>query len=199
MIETTREPSANYERAATRLEELPETPFLLFVGALRRVKGVEQLLAAYERLSDPPPLVLIGTLEPDSPRFPDSVKVLLDFPHDAVMEAWKRCLFGVLPSVWPEPFGTVVSEAMSRGKPVIGTKPGGHADLIVDGETGFLVPTGDVGALALAMDRLIADADLRLRMGQAARLRADVFTADAVIPRIEALYASVVARTGASG
>ena len=50
-----------------RLNELPSEPFLLFVGALRRVKGVEQLLAAYDSLKNPPPLVLIGTLEVDSP------------------------------------------------------------------------------------------------------------------------------------
>ncbi len=47
--------------------QLPSEPFLLFVGALRQVKGVEELLAAYQRLDDPPPLVLIGTLERDSP------------------------------------------------------------------------------------------------------------------------------------
>jgi glycosyltransferase involved in cell wall biosynthesis len=197
MVETvpeTRSDDSNGDGRA-RLQELPDGPFLLFVGALRRVKGVEELLAAYRRLADPPPLVLIGTLEPDSPAFPPSVRVLRDFPHDAVMRAWDRCLFGVLPSLWPEPFGTVVTEALSRGKPVIGTTPGGHTDLIVDGETGFLVPAGNVEALAAAMERLIVDADLRVRMGDAAARRARRFTAEAVIPQIEALYASVLEST----
>jgi glycosyltransferase involved in cell wall biosynthesis len=178
------------------IRRLPSEPFLLFVGALRRVKGVEQLLEAYERLKDPPPLVLVGTLERDSPsRFPPHVHLLTDFPHRAVMAAWERCLFAVLPSLWPEPFGTVVCEAMSRGKAVIGTTPGGHTDMIVHGETGLLVPLGDVAALANAMQRLIADSALRERLGEAARERARLFTPKVAMPRLERLYEQVVART----
>jgi glycosyltransferase involved in cell wall biosynthesis len=178
------------ERSHACLEQLPAEPFLLFVGALRRVKGVEQLLAAYELLVDPPPLVLIGTLESDTPtaKFPPGVRVLTDFPHSAVMESWERCLFGVLPSLWPEPFGTVVCEAMSRGKPVIGTEPGGHSDMILDGETGLLVPAGEVPALAEAMRRLIADPELRARLGAAGRVRSRLFTVEETIPRLERLY-----------
>src|SRR5581483_7230573 len=66
----------------TYLDALPKQPFILFVGALRLVKGLEQLLAAYERLESPPPLVLIGTIEKDTPRvFPKGVVVLQNFPH----------------------------------------------------------------------------------------------------------------------
>jgi glycosyltransferase involved in cell wall biosynthesis len=189
MIETGGPTATSAEEARARVAELPDEPFVLFVGALRRVKGVEQLLAAYERLENPPPLVLIGTLEPDSPRFPPNIHVLLDVPHDAVMAAWNRCLFGVLPSLWPEPFGTVVTEAMSRGKAVIGTRPGGHTDLVADGETGILVPAGVVDSLADAMDRLIRDDELRERMGRAALVRSNRFTPDAVMSQIESMYA----------
>ncbi|MCB0188971.1 MAG: glycosyltransferase family 4 protein, partial [Caldilineaceae bacterium] len=62
------------------VEQLPATPFILFVGALRKVKGVEQLLAAYTRLASPPPLVLIGTYEEDTPQeFPPGVTMLQNF------------------------------------------------------------------------------------------------------------------------
>jgi glycosyltransferase involved in cell wall biosynthesis len=176
------------------LIQLPSEPFLLFVGALRRVKGVAQLLEAYQRLEQPPPLVLIGTLERDSPPIPPGVIVLRDFPHSAVMAAWERCLFGVLPSVLPEPFGTVVCEAMSRGKAVIGTEPGGHRDMIVPEETGLLVPSGDVQALSGAMERLIHDPGLRERLGRKARVRARQFTPEVAIPRIERLYVELIAR-----
>ena len=81
------------------------------------------------------------------------------------MAMWERALFGVFPSKWPEPLATVVHEAMSNGRPVIGTTPGGHEDMIDDGETGFLVPGGDPDALAAAMARLIDDAALRERLG----------------------------------
>jgi glycosyltransferase involved in cell wall biosynthesis len=183
----------------TRLGELPKEPFMLFVGALRRVKGVEELLAAYERLEHPPPLVLIGTIEPDSPiEFPDGVRVIADFPHDSVMAACERCLFAVMPSRWPEPFGTVVCEAMSRGKPVIGTKPGGHTDLIVHGESGFLVPAGDVSALADAMRALISDVEMRERLGKGARTRSKRFTVEVTIPRLERLYRQLTKQAAAA-
>ena len=176
-------------RALARLSELPDEPFILFIGALRAVKGVRELLAAYGLLAAPPPLVLLGTIEPDSPtEFPPGVHVLTDFPHEAVMAACDRCLFGVMPSTLPEPLGTVVFEVMSRGRAVIGTTPGGHADMIVDRETGLLVPRADVRALADAMRLLISDEGLRERLGSAAYERARQFAPDRMIPRLEQLY-----------
>lgn len=176
------------------LQRLPAEPFILFVGALRRIKGVEVLLAAYERLDEPrPPLVVIGGRAPEAPTFPDNVTVLYDVPHDTVMAAWQRSLFGVAPSLWPEPLGNVVHEAMSCGKAVVGTRPGGHEDMIVDGETGFLVPAGDVEGLAGALGRLSTDPGLRERMGAAGRQRAGLFTAEAALPRFEALFRKAIA------
>jgi glycosyltransferase involved in cell wall biosynthesis len=110
------------------------------------------------------------------------------------MEAWQRCLFGVLPSLWAEPFGTVVCEAMSRGRPVIATKPGGHTDMVVDGETGLLVERGNVEALAGAMRVLLENADERERLAAAAAIRARQFTAGVSLPRIERLYSETLAR-----
>ena len=175
------------------IEQLPKQPFILFVGALRLVKGLAQLLEAYERLVDPPTLVLIGTIEADTPQvFPPGVVVLQDFPHRAVMAAWERCIFGVIPSLWPEPLGSVVYEAMSKGKAVIGTTPGGHTDMIVDRETGLLVPVGDVDALTQAMRELIDNIELRERLGRAAREPAKLFTASFAVPRFEQAYLQLV-------
>jgi glycosyltransferase involved in cell wall biosynthesis len=177
-----------------RSGELPREPFILFIGAFRRVKGVYELLEAYERLAVPTPLVMLGTFERDSPkRFPPGVHVFEDFPHDDVMKACDRCLFGVMPSLWPEPFGTVVCEVMSRGRPVIGTRPGGHADIIADGQTGFLVPRGDVPALMRAMRTLLEDDGLRTKMGEAAKVRAADFAPAVSLSRIEQLYEEIVA------
>jgi glycosyltransferase involved in cell wall biosynthesis len=99
------------------LARLPAEPFILFVGALRRVKGIETLFAAYDRLGeDRPPLVLLGTIEDDTPKeMPRGVLVLGGANYATVVAAWDRALFGVMPSLWPEPFGSVVHEAMSRG------------------------------------------------------------------------------------
>jgi glycosyltransferase involved in cell wall biosynthesis len=151
------------------------------------------LFDAYRKLDSPPPLVLIGTHERDSPAdFPPEAIVLADMPHEAVMAAWERAMFGVMPSLWPEPLGATVAEAMSRGRPVVGTRLGGHADMI-DEETGILVPQGDADALAVAMRTLIDDPALRLALGEAARRRATRFSADEVLPRFERLYEELIA------
>jgi glycosyltransferase involved in cell wall biosynthesis len=177
------------EEVARALEQLPREPFILFVGALRRVKGLPELLAAYESLAAPPPLVLVGTLEPDTPTIPANVEVLTDLPYEAVLRAWDRALFGVMPSLLGEPFGTVVCEAMSRGKAVIGTMPSGHTDMITNGATGLLVPRGDVALLAHAMQTLIDQPRLRDQLAKAAQAKARQFTAEVSLPRIERLYA----------
>lgn len=179
------------------LERLP-AEYILFVGALRRVKGVYALLEAYRRLDNPPPLVLAGTPEIDTPTsLPPNVTVLESLSHATVMALWDRALFGVFPSIGPEPFGLTIEEAMSRGRAVIATRPGGPEEKIADGETGLLVAAGDVNALATAMRRLIENPGLRERLGSAAAGRRQLFRPAEWIPRLEDLYRSVVAEPGA--
>ena len=64
-----------------------------------------------------------------------------------------------------------ILEAMAAGLPVVASDVGGVPELVVDGETGLLVPPGDPHALAAAIDRLLDDPDLRRRLGAAGRLR----------------------------
>lgn len=174
------------------LGRLPREPFILFVGAFRKVKGLETLFEAYRRLDSPPPLVLMGTFERDSPAdFPPEAIILTDVPHQVVMAAWDRALFGVMPSLWPEPLGATVAEGMSRGRPVIGTSRGGHTDML-DEETGILVPQGDPEALAAAMRELVEDPARREALGRAAAERAESFAAPSVLPRFEDAYRSTI-------
>jgi glycosyltransferase involved in cell wall biosynthesis len=176
------------------LAQLPGEPYILFVGALRLIKGLTDLVDAYVRIEDAPPLVLAGTREIDTPpAFPPGVTVVESMPHGAVMRAWDRALFGVFPSRAPEPFGVVVHEAMTRGRAVIGTTPGGHAEMIEDGRSGLLVRSGDVEGLAAAMRRLIGDRELRERLGAGARERAAAFSAERLVPRLEELLEAAVA------
>jgi glycosyltransferase involved in cell wall biosynthesis len=142
----------------------------------------------------------MGTYERDSPAdFPPEAIVLTDVPNAAVMAAWDRAMFGVMPSLWPEPLGATVAEGMSRGRPVIGTQLGGHADMLTD-SAGMLVPQGDVAALREAMAKLIADPGLREEMGRAAAERARSFRAENVLPRFEEAYRTVIAAgTGTAG
>jgi glycosyltransferase involved in cell wall biosynthesis len=173
--------------------QLPDRPFLLFVGDLRPDKGINVLLAAYSALVDAPPLVLIGKVWAESPReFPPNVIVFKNWPNDAVLAAWERSLMAIVPSVWPEPFGLVVIEAMAAGRPVLASRIGGIPDIVVDGETGLLLPPGDPDALRQAIERLLADPDLREEMGRAAQTRAAMYQAAAVVPRIEQVYTTLL-------
>jgi len=190
--------NASDDDVGAYLARLPSEPYILYVGAFRKVKGLETLFDAYRRLESPPPLVLMGTYERDSPdNFPTDATVLTDVPHPAVMAAWDGAMFGVMPSLWPEPFGATVAEAMNRGKPVIGTTLGGHVDMIGD-DAGLLVPQGDVGALEEAMKTLIADPERRGEYGRTASERARSFAATSVIPRFEQAYRDVLA-AGSAG
>ena len=177
--------------------KLPDEDYLLFVGALSRLKGVDVLLRAYRGLTDAPPLVLIGYQTPTwlfaTADCPPNIIVLENWPHDAIMGAWNCCSLALIPSVWAEPFGIVALEAMSMGKPIIASRVGGLPDIVIDGETGLLISPGDSQALQAAIQCLLADPMRREHMGQMAKQRVVKFQAKSVIPRIEQVYQEVVA------
>ena len=80
----------------------------------------------------------------------------------------------------------------SCGKPVIGTRLGGTVEQIEDGVTGFLVEPNDPRELAAALERLLADADLRRRMGENGRARfLRLFEFEAFYARIASVYAQI--------
>ncbi|MEH6719129.1 MAG: glycosyltransferase family 4 protein [Aurantimonas endophytica] len=175
------------------LDKLPADGFILFVGDMMRLKGIEVLLEAYARLERAPPLVLIGRRTPDTPsRFPPNVHVLGTWPHAAIMHAWRRSLFGVLPSTGPEACATVVMEAMASGKPVVASDIGGMPDIVDPGETGLLVPPGDASALARAMQRLLDDPVLLARLAITSLARVQDLKSTAVVGRIEQVYRDVL-------
>ncbi len=170
------------------LVALPERPFVLYFGDVTVDKGGGQLVEAYRALEDPPPLVLIGRCYlPEVEEVP-GVRALGPMSHRLAIEALRRSLFTVVPSLLPETFGLVALETAAAGKPIVASDIGGLTDVVIDGETGLLVQPGNREALATAMRALLSDAGLRGRMGGAARLRANDFGADAVVPRFEEAY-----------
>ncbi len=88
---------------------------------------------------------------------------------------WASSDVAVVPSVEPEPFGRVAIEAMAHGKPVIASAHGGLAEIVVNEETGLLVPPGQPEALAQAIGRLADDRSLREVWGAAGRQRQETF------------------------
>jgi glycosyltransferase involved in cell wall biosynthesis len=176
-----------------RLAQLPEEPFILFFGDATVDKGAWHLAEAYDKLEDPPPLVLVGRCYIDELAERPGVYPTGAWPHRLAIEALRRSLFTVAPSLWPEPFGLVALEAAAAGKPIVASNIGGLRDIVVDGETGLLVPPDDRLALVAAMHRLSSDADLRQRLGNAARERAATFSPEAIIPHFEAAYELAIA------
>jgi glycosyltransferase involved in cell wall biosynthesis len=110
------------------------------------------------------------------------------------MEAWKRSLLGLLPSIGPETFGIAALEAMSMGRPVIVARSGGLGEVVADGKTGLLVPPGDAVALGESIEYLVKHSEIREQMGQAAREHAFQFSTDLIVPRIEQVYRKLLSR-----
>lgn len=180
--------------------ELPvcDSEYVVFAGDATRDKGADVLLRAHSQIGGKPSLVFIGRpVLPELRNPPLSVTTSGPQPHDVVIEALRRSMFAVVPSVCQEAFGLSALEAMAVGRPVIASRSGGLADLVVPGQTGLLTPPGDVDALAEAMVLLRDHAELRERMGSLARRRAENFGEDPIVERVERVYEEVAA--GAQG
>jgi glycosyltransferase involved in cell wall biosynthesis len=91
-----------------------------------------------------------------------------------------------------EGMGRVLVEAMALGLPVVGARVGGIPDVIVDGESGLLVPPDDPGALAGALVELGRDAALRAKLGAGARPRAEAFSTAAAAAAMREIYDGLV-------
>ncbi|MDE2368748.1 MAG: glycosyltransferase family 4 protein [Burkholderiales bacterium] len=101
----------------------------------------------------------------------------------------------VLPSTEPDPFPTVVLEAMAAGKPVVAFRHGGVCEMVEEGRSGILCTPGSAAELADAIERLASAPDMRVAMGMAGRERVDrLFTRAAFIDRFHALYRELVAQ-----
>jgi glycosyltransferase involved in cell wall biosynthesis len=99
----------------------------------------------------------------------------------------------VLSSVW-EGMSNGLLEAMAAGRPVVATRVGGNPEVVVDGETGLLVPLRDPRAMADAVLRLLRDPELARRMGEAASRRARTeFSIPRMVRRMESLYDELLA------
>ena len=140
-----------------------EPPEILYAGRLSPEKGILELVEAAAGM----PLVVAG----DGPlrgRVPGALGFV---PNDELGAYYGRAAVVACPSR-REGFGVVCAEAMAYGRPVVASAVGGLLDLVVDGETGVLVPPRDAAALRGALARLLGDQGLRQRLGAAARDRA---------------------------
>jgi glycosyltransferase involved in cell wall biosynthesis len=176
------------------LAQLPTGDFLLFVGDVTLDKGAEVLLQAYKALNIQVALVFIGKLFVPglAEHLPSNVFLMGPWPHAAVTAAWRRSSIALMPSLCPDASPTVAMEAMAQGRPIIASRIGGLIDIVADGETGLLLPAGNVEALRQALQQLLDAPEQREHMGMRARQRVKAFQAATVVPRIEQIYRELV-------
>ena len=157
-----------------------EPPHVLYVGRLSAEKGLVELVEACRGL----PLVVVG----DGP-LRERIPGALGFVAPAELGPWfERAAVVAVPSR-REGYGMVAREAMAWGRPVVASGVGGLVDVVEDGVTGLLVPPGDVPALRTALKRLLVDAELRSRLGEAAREKAErELSSDVAIDALLAAY-----------
>jgi starch synthase len=199
----------------------PAVPYLLFVGRITRQKGIVHLVHALRYL-DPEIGVVLCAGQPDTPEIAREVEAgvaearahrsnLVWIPEMVsrtdVRQLYSHAALFACPSVY-EPFGIINLEAMACETAVVASAVGGIPEVVVDGETGTLVPLAlspddamtpadpDRYArdLAAAANRLMADDGLRRRMGLAGRRRAvERFSWSSIAEQTVELYRSLVA------
>jgi len=167
------------------------------VGRIAPEKGHAVLLEAFQKIHARYPLflVIVGN-GPDEELIRTRAaemgladKVLFTGFRDDVNNILNALDIVTVPSTWNEPCSAVVQQGMAVSKPIIGTRAGGTPEMVIDDETGFLVPPSDPDALADALARLSGDAFLRKRLGTAGKERVEeLFSLRVMTDKIEALY-----------
>lgn len=187
------------EAARAALGLAPERPVVLHVAAFRPEKRHDLLLAAAAQVCRelPEALFLLAGDGPTRPEVAARVRSLgleevvrLLGPRQDIARLQTAADVAVLCSdAVVETFPLSVLEAMASRRPVVATDVGGLREQVVPGETGWLVPEGDAGALAAALLRLLRDPELARRMGAAGRrLVAERFSLERMIQEREALF-----------
>ena len=166
------------------------------VGRLHPVKGTRHLIEAFAQCRTSCQLVLLvigdgpqrAQLESLAQRLGIADRVYFLGNRTDVPRLLQAMDVFVLPSEW-EGMPNAALEAMATGLPVVATAVGGTPEVVVDGVTGLLVPPRNSEALAQAIAQLLADPELRRRMGQAGRERVEqLFSVEQMVRKTEALY-----------
>lgn len=198
----------------------PDRPYVLFVGRITRQKGIIHLVNAIRHL-DPRIQVVLCAGAPDTreiaQEMEDGVNELLKvrshilwipemLDKSTLIELYSNAAVFCCPSIY-EPFGIIILEAMACGVPVVASSVGGIREVVVDGETGLLVPLEQYREspyepkhpeqfaldLAASINKLMADESLRQSMGEAGRKRAvESFSWSSIAAEVRKLYASII-------
>ena len=194
----------------------PNAPYLLFVGRITRQKGFQHLVRAIQFMDRGFQIVLCAAA-PDTPGMAEEMKTAVErekaYRHGIIWidemvdqktacELYSHAAVFVCPSIY-EPFGIINLEAMACETAVVASAVGGIKEVVVDGETGFLVPLEQMNEspfeasnpekfardLAARINQLMKDRQLRERFGKAGRKRAEEnFSWEAIAAKTKKLY-----------
>ncbi len=197
-----------------------DRPYVVFVGRITRQKGVPHLIRAAARV-DPAAQVVLCAGAPDTPALGAEVAALVDelsgqrtgvhwipdmLPREEIRQLLSHAAVFVCPSIY-EPLGIVNLEAMACETAVVATATGGIPEVVVDGQTGRLVPIEQVGDgsgrpldherfvadLGAALVEAVSDVEGTAAMGRAGRVRAvEAFSWDTIAQATRDLYASLI-------
>src|SRR5215472_17532735 len=198
----------------------PAKPYLLFVGRITRQKGFQHLVRAIQFMHRDFQIVLCAAA-PDTPELAEEMRIAVKHAkaqrreiiwigemvdQHTACELYSHAAVFVCPSIY-EPFGIINLEAMACKTAVVASAVGGIKEVVVDGETGFLVPLEQMNEspfeatnpeqfardLAQRVNQLMRDPQLRERFGKAGRKRVEEnFSWTAIARETKALYESVI-------
>ncbi|HEY2625738.1 MAG TPA: glycogen synthase [Candidatus Udaeobacter sp.] len=194
----------------------PDKPYLLFVGRIARQKGIVYLVRAIQFM-DPGFQIVLCAGAPDTPEIAIEMQKAIEqakakrsdiiwieemVDRSAVIELYSHAAVFCCPSIY-EPFGIINLEAMACGTAVVASAVGGIKEVVVNGETGFLVPIEQMKEspfepidpekfsrdLAERINQLMKDRQLREKFGKAGRKRVEEkFSWSAIAQKTKALY-----------
>jgi starch synthase len=194
----------------------PTKPYVLFVGRIARQKGLQHLVRAIQFM-DPDFQIVLCAAAPDTPQLAEEMRVAVERAQahragviwiDEMVDQQTACEFYshaavfVCPSIY-EPFGIINLEAMACETAVVATAVGGIKEVVIDGETGFLVPLEQMKEspfeaidpekfardIAERVNELMRDRQLRERFGKAGRKRVEEnFSWAAIAEKTKKLY-----------
>ena len=197
----------------------PAKPYLLFVGRITRQKGFQHLVRAIQFMDRDFQIVLCAAA-PDTPQLAEEMRIAVEraeaqrpgitwinemVDQHAARELYSNAAVFICPSIY-EPFGIINLEAMACETAVVASAVGGIREVVVDGETGFLVPLEQMKEspfealdpekfardLAQRVNKLMKDRQLREQFGKAGRKRVEEhFSWGAIAEKTKALYASL--------
>ena len=200
----------------------PEIPFVLFVGRITRQKGISQLISAAKYFDENCQIVLCAGA-PDTPEIAKETEELISdlkatrngiilisemLPREKIKVLYSHARVFACPSLY-EPFGIINLEAMSCETPVVGSAVGGIPEIIVEGETGYLIELESVSRtdfnpknpvefqmnFASKVNQLLADEKLAAAMGKAGRKRVlEKFSWESIAKTTYTYYEEVIAK-----